>query len=132
MIRATAAVLLVACASYVPPAQFAQINRGGEAVKVEDSVVPGYVTLVDFSSELCKPCKIAERKIREAVENDSRILVRKVDIGDVPFTPVARAYGVTAVPRWQVYDTRARLRFDCIGGDCWRVPQVAENLLGDP
>ena len=42
------------------------------------------------------------------------MIVRKVDVGD-GFTPIAKAYDIGALPHWNVYDKRGRLRYNLIG-----------------
>lgn len=99
--------------------------------RVEDALVAGYVTLVDFWSEWCAACEVVAGKIAVAIANQDRVIVRKVDVGD-GFTPVAVAYEIGALPHWKVYDTHKRLRYVLIGKECLRAPELAKQLLAEP
>jgi hypothetical protein len=98
---------------------------------VEDATVSGYVTLVDFWSESCAACTIVGGRIAVKIANDDRVIVRKVDVGD-GLGPISQAYNVSALPHWNVYDTKRRLRFILVGPDCLRAPDLAAELLAEP
>jgi hypothetical protein len=120
--------VLAGCAGHAPPppAKYADVTTP----KVEDATVAGYVTLVDFWGESCAACKVVEGKIGEQIATHDHVIVRKVDVGD-GFTPIARAYNVTVLPHWHVYDTKRRLRFILIGPECLRAPTLAAELLAE-
>jgi hypothetical protein len=126
-------VALAACgaAQQPAPAKTVQLNAGGALVRVEDTVVPGYVTIVDFWSTSCEACTIVTGMIAVQVAKQPRVVVRKVDVGD-GFTPVAKAYDIGTLPHVNVYDRKQRLRYRLIGPEALRAPALARELLAEP
>jgi thiol-disulfide isomerase/thioredoxin len=126
---------VAACGAAAPPAAVpvkeTQLNATGALVKVEDSTVPGYVTIVDFWSESCGACVEVHARVVAAIADQPKAILRKVDVGD-GFTAVAHAYDIEALPHYNVYDTRRRLRFILVGNDCLRAPELAKQLLAEP
>lgn len=124
---------LAACGAATPapvPVKETQLNQPGVLVKVEDSTVQGYVTIVDFWSESCGACVEVHAKVVAAIADQPKAILRKVDVGD-GFTEVAHAYDIAALPHYNVYDTRRRLRFILVGNDCLRAPDLAKQLLAE-
>lgn len=135
MIRVVVLVLLGAACSGSPHAttpapppavKTAAVTDG----KVEDHVLEGYVTLVDFWADYCGACLVVADKIEAAIANDTRVIVRKVDVGDGA-TPVAVAYQIGTLPHWKIYDTHRRLRYVLIGSETLRAPTLARELLSE-
>jgi thiol-disulfide isomerase/thioredoxin len=128
---------VAACGAAAPPAPVpvpvkeTQLNQPGALVKVEDSTVPGYVTIVDFWSESCGACVEVHARVVAGIADQPKAILRKVDVGD-GFTAVAHAYDIEALPHYNVYDTRRRLRFILVGNDCLRAPELAKQLLAEP
>jgi thiol-disulfide isomerase/thioredoxin len=127
--------VLVACGAAPPPTgpppeKETDLNHDAGLVKVEDSTVPGYVTIVDFWSESCGACVEVHARVAAAIATQSNTILRKVDVGD-GFTAVAHAYDITALPHYNVYDTKRRLRFILVGNDCLRAPDLAKQLLAE-
>jgi hypothetical protein len=114
-----------------PPAKEVQLNATGALVRVEDATLAGYVTIVDFWSASCGACVEVHDRVVAAIAHDPRALLRKVDVGD-GFTAIAHAYDIAALPHYNVYDTRRRLRFVLVGNDCLRAPELAAQLLLEP
>jgi thiol-disulfide isomerase/thioredoxin len=110
-----------------PPAKKAAVT----SPRVEDAVVEGYVTLVDFWAESCAACEVVAGKIGDAIAKDDRVIVRTVDVGD-GFNAYARAYEIGALPHWKVYDAHRRLRYVLIGKECLRAPGLARELVAEP
>lgn len=125
--------LLVACSSTARPAPPpAPAAKSLEVTgRVEDAVVAGHVTLVDFWSESCAACIVVGGHVAVAIAPYDRIVVRKVDVGDGT-TSVALDYDVSALPHWKIYDTHKRLRYVLIGGEVLRAPKLAAELLAEP
>jgi thiol-disulfide isomerase/thioredoxin len=92
------------------PEKVVQLNATGELVDVEASFVPGYVVVVDFWAEWCGACKVMEKALMEAIADEPRVIVRKVDVGDGD-TPVAAHYQIGPLPHLRVYDTHGELRY---------------------
>ncbi|MEO6772520.1 MAG: hypothetical protein ABI467_05785 [Kofleriaceae bacterium] len=113
-----------------PPLKEVQLNQPGQLVKVEDSATAGYVTIVDFWSASCGACVEVHARVAAGIADQPRTLLRAVDVGD-GFTAVAHAYDIAALPHYNVYDTRRRLRYILVGDDCLRAPDLANQLLGE-
>lgn len=131
-------VLLAACGAARPaPAEdkpidkTVQLNANGVLVHVEDAVVPGYVTIVDFWSTSCQACTIVTGMIAVQIAKQPRVIVRKVDVGD-GFSAVAKAYDIGTLPHVNVYDRKQRLRYRLIGPEALRAPTLARELLAEP
>lgn len=128
-------VLVAACGASTPPPapieKSVQLNADGAAVRVEDAVVAGYVTIVDFWSTSCEACTVVTGMIAVQVAKQPQVVVRKVDVGD-GFTPVAKAYDIGTLPHVNLYDRKRRLRYRLIGPEALRAPALARELLAEP
>ncbi len=113
------------------PPKSLQLNAPGANVSIEDQLVPGYVTVVDFWSDHCGACIVVGGMLAVQVALEPKILIRKVDVGD-SFTPVAEAYEIGALPHYRVYDKLGRLRYDLVGNDCVKAPEIARELVREP
>jgi thiol-disulfide isomerase/thioredoxin len=135
---AFAAVLVLAACSHAaapapapaPPAKSVQLNAPGEPVEIAAVLPAGYVTVVDFWSESCHACVMIGGMLAVGVAKDPRVVIRKIDVGD-GFTPVARAYQIDALPHYQIYDKRKRLRYDLVGSDCVEASTIARQLAAE-
>lgn len=131
-----ALVVVAACGAATPapappaPEKEAQLNQPGVLVKVEDATLAGYVTIVDFWSESCGACVEVHARVAAGIAGQARTILRKVDVGD-GLGELARAYDISALPHYNVYDTRKRLRFILVGNDCLRAPDLAKQLLAE-
>lgn len=125
--------LLAACATTPagpPPVKILQVNQTGEQVELAHVLVPGYVTIVDFWSQSCGACVIVGDKVTTAIAGQPRVIMRKIDVGD-GFTPVAKSFEIEALPHYNVYDRRQRLRYILVGNDCLRAPDLARALVAE-
>jgi thiol-disulfide isomerase/thioredoxin len=133
-----AAVLVLAACSHAAspaaappaPAKSVQLNAPGAPVDVAQVLPAGYVTVVDFWSESCHACVMIGGMLAVGVAKDPRVVIRKIDVGD-GFTPVARAYHIEALPHYQIYDKRQRLRYDLVGSDCVEASAIARQLAAE-
>ena len=127
------ALVLAACGGAHAPApeKTVQLNASGAMVRVEDAVLAGYVTIVDFWSTSCEACVIVTGMIAVQVAKQPQIVVRKVDVGD-GFTAVAKAYEIVTLPHVNVYDRNQRLRYRLIGPEALRAPDLARALVAEP
>lgn len=128
MTRALLAAALFACSGtaakpVAPAPKIAEVTGPLAA-----SIVAEHVTLVDFWADWCAACDEVAAQIGDAIKDDARIIVRKVDIGDGT-SDVAREHKVTTLPHWQVYDRWKRLRYVLIGNEVLRAPALAVELL---
>ncbi len=137
MNRVVVVLALVACghphatAPQPEPEKSVQINQPGEPVSVDAHLVPGYVTVVDFWGAHCGACVIVGGMLAVGVAQQPRVLIRKVDVGD-GFTQVAKDYDISALPHYRVYDKHKRLRYDLVGNDCLKAPDIARELVAEP
>ena len=135
---ALAAMLVLGACSHAavpapaPPApdKSVQLNAPGEPVEIAAILPAGYVTVVDFWSESCHACVMIGGMLAVGVAKDPRVVIRKIDVGD-GFTPVARAYQIDALPHYQIYDKRKRLRYDLVGSDCVEASTIARQLAAE-
>jgi thiol-disulfide isomerase/thioredoxin len=130
------ALVVVACGQPARPAlpeppKTMQINEPGANVDIEAKLDRGYVTVVDFWSDHCGACIVVGGMLAVKVANEPLILIRKVDVGD-SFTPVAAAYEISALPHYRVYDKQKRLRYELVGNDCVKAPDIAKTLVAEP
>lgn len=137
MKRVVVALLLAACGHPVAapapplPEKTVQLNQPGAIVDIERSLVPGYVTVVDFWAESCGACHVVGGMLAIGVALEDKVLIRKVDVGD-SFTPVAEAYKVGALPHYRVYDKHGKMRYMLVGNDCLKAPEIAKQLAAEP
>ncbi|HEY3805552.1 MAG TPA: thioredoxin domain-containing protein [Kofleriaceae bacterium] len=132
--RLAIALIAAACGAPVaegpPPAKEIQVNATGEAVELERVLVPNYVTIVDFWSQSCGACTIVGGKVSAEIAAQPRVVMRKIDVGD-GFTPAAKKFEIEALPHFNVYDRKQRLRYILVGNDCLRAPDLARKLLAE-
>ena len=119
-----------ASAAAAPPAKLVQLNAPGAAVDVLAALPAGYVTVVDFWSVTCEPCKTFGAMLEAGVAEEPRVVIRKVDVGDGD-TPAAAAYKIGALPHFFVYDKLRRLRYDLVGPDCGQASTFARQLASE-
>lgn len=138
MTRVLLLLALVACGHHATPTtpaprpeKSAQINKPGEPVAVDAHLEPGYVTVVDFWGEHCGACVVVGGLLAVAVAQQDRVLIRKIDVGD-GFTQVAKDYDISALPHYRIYDKQKRLRYDLVGNDCLKAPDLARELVAEP
>jgi thioredoxin 1 len=82
--------------------------RGNTEVKLEDHLVHGKVTVVDFYADWCGPCRKLSPHLEDMAAHDPEIALVKINILDWR-SPVAKQFGITAIPRVQVYGPWGKL-----------------------
>jgi thiol-disulfide isomerase/thioredoxin len=87
----------------------------GEQVEIKDYLVSGKITVFDFTSEYCPPCRKISPMLDELHARRADLVVVKVDINR-PETkgidwksPVARQYSLQSVPHFKVYGADGKL-----------------------
>jgi thiol-disulfide isomerase/thioredoxin len=128
-------VALVACGharprAATPPAKVEQLNQTGELVELDSHLVSGYVTVVDFWAAHCTACVTFGAQLEQGVAPQHHVVIRKIDVGDGD-TPVAKAFEISALPHYRIYDRRKRLRYDLVGSDCASASTLARALAAE-
>jgi thioredoxin 1 len=98
--------------------------RGNTEVKLEDHLVRGKVTVVDFYADWCGPCRALSPHLEDMAANDSEIALVKINIIDWR-SPVAKQFEITSIPRVQVYGPWGRL----VGTSVGVRPQEIEGFV---
>ena len=114
-----------------PPPKSLQLNKPGEPVALDQHLVAGYVTVVDFWGEHCGACVVVGGYLAVGVAQQDRVLIRKIDVGD-GFTQVAKDHDIGALPHYRIYDKQKRLRYDLVGNDCLKASEIARALAAEP
>ncbi len=87
---------------------YLDIRRKGAEIQVEDLVVPGKITVVDFYADWCAPCRKIAPYLVKLSEQHPDIVVRKVDIVNWK-SPVAKQWKLRSIPNMRVYDKNGRM-----------------------
>lgn len=89
-------------------ASIRKISNGGKRVDMQDLLVPGKITVVDFYADWCGPCRRVSPHLETMAKGDSDIVLRKVDIVKWG-TEVTQQYGIRSVPNIRVFDRRGQM-----------------------
>ncbi len=90
------------------------IAQGAE-VNLADFLVPGKITIFDFTSEYCPPCRGYAQPLLLLHQRRADVAVVKVDINRPEFhkidwnSPVARQYGIHSIPHFKIYGPDGKL-----------------------
>jgi thiol-disulfide isomerase/thioredoxin len=114
-----------------PPAKELQVNTTGAPIELGQVLVADYVTIIDFWSESCGACVTVGAMVTTKIADQPRVVMRKVDVGD-GFNDLAKAFEINALPHYNVYDRKRRLRYILVGNDCLRAPDLARKLVAEP
>ncbi len=88
----------------------------GAAVNLADFLVPGKITIFDFTSEYCPPCRGYAQPLLLLHQRRTDIAVVKVDINRPEYhkidwnSPVARQYGIHSIPHFKIYGPDGKLQ----------------------
>ncbi len=88
-------------------ADVAVIARGHEVAVVEH-LVAGKFTLIDFYADWCPNCRRLNPRLEALARREPRLAIRKVNVISWD-SPVARQYGLTALPHLLLYDPDGQL-----------------------
>lgn len=100
----------------------------GEQVEISTYLVPGKITIFDFTSEYCPPCRQISPMLDELHARRDDLAVVKIDINR-PDTkgidwksPVARQYKLQSIPHFKVFGADGKLMaegdaaYEMVGG----------------
>jgi thiol-disulfide isomerase/thioredoxin len=80
----------------------------GEEIQVEDYLVPEKYTVVDFYADWCTTCRKVTPVLEGFARRDTRVALRKVNVVSWD-SPVARQYGLTALPYLLLFGPQGNL-----------------------
>ena len=92
----------------------------GEGVDINQHLVLGNVTVIDFYADWCGPCRQFSPNLEQMARSDPEIALRKVDIVNWK-TPVAQQFNIHSIPQVNVYDRSGRLVGTVLGVDFEKV-----------
>jgi len=91
-------------------------HRPGEEIELAGFIPAGKMTIVDFYSEYCPPCRQISPKLAKLGKKRRDLAILKFDInrrgvrGIDWGSPLARQYGIQSVPNFRIYDRRGELQ----------------------
>jgi thiol-disulfide isomerase/thioredoxin len=92
----------------------------GEQVDINQHLVLGNVTVIDFYADWCGPCRRLSPRLEQMARNDPEIALRKIDIANWR-TAVAQQFNIHSIPQVNVYDRSGRLIGTVLGVDFEKV-----------
>ena len=92
----------------------------GAQVDVNQHLVLGNVTVLDFYADWCGPCRHFSPSLEQMARDDPEIALRKIDIVNWK-TAVVQQFNVHSIPQVNVYDRSGRLVGTVLGTDLEKV-----------
>jgi thiol-disulfide isomerase/thioredoxin len=120
--RTFAAIFVEAAEFVADRGQSIEVISHGQQTDISKHLALGNVTIVDFYADWCGPCKVVDPTIKQLVQSDPEIAVRKIDIVDWS-SAVAKQYNVHTLPRVEVYGRKGQLVGTVRGADPDQVRQ---------
>jgi thiol-disulfide isomerase/thioredoxin len=102
--------------------QSVEVISHGQQIDISKHLALGNVTIVEFYADWCGPCRVVEPTIKQLVQSEPEIAVRKIDIVNWG-SPVATQYHVNTLPRVEVYGRKGQLVGTVRGADPEQVRQ---------
>ncbi len=109
-----ALVLGAMTASEASAAQEANSGRGGETLDLQSLRVKGKVTIIEFYSPFCPPCRRLAPLMAELAVKRPDLAIRKVNINRPGIqgidwqSPLSRQYGIRSVPYFVIFSPRGK------------------------
>ena len=106
---------------------------GADVADLAAHLVPGKVTVVDFSAKWCEPCRRLDEHVMELASKRSDMAYRKLDVGDWD-TPLTAHYlnGVKELPYVMFFDKKSRRTQTMSGLDLERFDQLLDQAANAP
>ena len=92
----------------------------GAQVDINQHLVLGSVTVIDFYADWCGPCRQFSPSLEQMARDDAEIALRKIDIVNWK-TAVVQQFDIHSIPQVNIYDRSGRLVGTVLGGDLERV-----------
>jgi thioredoxin 1 len=92
----------------------------GAQVDINQNLVLGNVTVIDFYADWCGPCREFSPGLDQLARDDADIALRKIDIVNWK-TAVVQQFDIHSIPQVNVYDRNGRLVGTVLGGDLEKV-----------
>jgi thioredoxin-like negative regulator of GroEL len=97
-----------------------EVISHGAQVDINQNLVPGNVTVIDFYADWCGPCRQLSPRLEQMATSDPEIALRKIDIVNWK-TAVAQQFNIRSIPQVNVYDRNGRLVGTVLGVDFEKV-----------
>jgi len=91
-----------------------EVISHGAQVDINQHVLLGNVTVLDFYAEWCGPCRQLTPSLEQMATTDPNVALRKVDIVNWR-TPVARQFNIHSIPQVNIYN-RAGILVGTVNG----------------
>jgi thiol-disulfide isomerase/thioredoxin len=89
--------------------QKVQVVSHGQQIDLQQFLVPGKTTVIDFYSEFCGPCKALSPRLEDLVGREPDLYLVKVDINRPGVqgidwdSPVAKQFALRGIPHLKIY-----------------------------
>lgn len=107
-----------------------EVISHGAQVDINQHLVPGNVTVVDFYADWCGPCRQLLPGLEEMARSDPDIALRKIDIVNWR-TAVVQQFNVHSIPQVNVYDRSGRLVGTVVGADFEKIRSYIARAKAD-
>ena len=97
-----------------------EVISHGAQVDINQHLVLGNVTVIDFHADWCGPCRRLSPSLEQMARSDPEIALRKVDIVNWK-TAVAQQFNIHSILQVNVYDRSGRLVGIVLGVDFGKV-----------
>lgn len=122
--------------AYVPSAQFKPdmdvrwISKQGEPVRLEDHLVPGKVTVFDFSATWCGPCKDIDHVMFALLLKHRHLALRKINIVDWDRPVVRQHMGqISQLPYVIIFDKQGKRHSEIVGRQVEKLQNTITQLI---
>lgn len=105
----------------------------GEEVRLEDHLVPGKITLFDYYADWCGPCHLLSPKLERLVQENQKLILRKVDISNwesAAAKQASRDFRMPGIPYVRVYGPDGKLLGDVHGNHIEKIEELVRRGLG--
>ncbi len=94
-----------------------EFNKGKEGEEINAASLPaqGTITLVDFSSQFCPPCRRMGILLEDLAKKRSDLVVRKLDVNRPGVmgidwrSPLVQQFGLRGLPHFKIYGKDGKL-----------------------